>query len=56
MEILEKLNQEGRTIILVTHESYTAEYANRLIKVKDGLVEFDGPIVKEHKQQNGFIK
>ncbi len=41
MEILEKLHEEGHTIILVTHETYTAEYAHRLIKIKDGLVESD---------------
>lgn len=41
MEILEKLHIEGHTIILVTHETYTAEYANRLIKIKDGFIEVD---------------
>ena len=56
MEILEKLRKEGRTVILVTHETYTAEYADRLIKIKDGLVEFDGPIEKKHEHQNGFLK
>ncbi len=54
MEILEKLHGEGHTIILVTHETYTAEYAHRLIKIKDGLVEFDGVIERKHKHQNGF--
>ena len=42
MEILERLNHLGHTIILITHETYTAEYAHRLIKIKDGLIEFDG--------------
>jgi putative ABC transport system ATP-binding protein len=56
MEILEKLRGEGHTIILVTHETYTAEYADRLIKIKDGLVEFDGPVEKKHKHQDGFLK
>jgi len=56
MEILEKLRGEGHTIILVTHETYTAEYAGRLIKIKDGLVEFDGPVEKKHKHQDGFLK
>ncbi len=56
MEILEKLHEDGHTIILVTHETYTAEYAHRLIKIKDGLVEFDGPVEKKHKHQDGFKK
>lgn len=56
MEILESLNLQGHTIILVTHETYTAEYAERLIKIKDGLVESDGPVEKRHKHKDGFLK
>lgn len=41
MEILDSLHAAGRTIILVTHETYTAEFADRQIKLKDGLVESD---------------
>lgn len=42
MRILQDLNQrEGRTIILVTHEKYTAEHAERIIYIKDGLIESD---------------
>ena len=41
MEILEMLNKKGRTVILVTHETQTAEFANRIIKIKDGMVESD---------------
>jgi len=38
MSILQKLNKEGKTIILVTHETYTAEHAKRIIKIKDGRI------------------
>ena len=41
MKILQRLNSQGQTIILVTHETYTAEYAQRVIKLKDGQVESD---------------
>lgn len=41
MEILQKLNEEGNTIILVTHETFTAEHAKRIIHIKDGLLESD---------------
>ncbi len=46
MEILKKLNSAGRTIVLVTHETYTAAFARRLIRLKDGVVEADQPMVK----------
>jgi len=41
MAIFDKLNALGRTIILVTHEPDIAEYANRVIHVRDGLIVRD---------------
>ena len=41
MQILQKLNEEGHTIILVTHEKYTAEHAKRILKIKDGEIVSD---------------
>ncbi|MEK9148172.1 MAG: ABC transporter ATP-binding protein, partial [Patescibacteria group bacterium] len=41
MEEIEKLNRRGHTIVLVTHETYTAEYAERIIQLKDGRIESD---------------
>jgi putative ABC transport system ATP-binding protein len=38
MEIFQKLNKEGKTIILVTHENEIAEYARRIIRVEDGSI------------------
>ncbi len=45
MEILESLHDKGRTIILVTHETETAKFADRIIKIRDGMVESDEKIV-----------
>ena len=36
-----KLNKEGRTVILITHEKYIAEHADRVISIKDGQIEND---------------
>jgi len=41
MAIFDKLNALGRTIILVTHEPDIAEYAKRVIHVRDGLIVRD---------------
>lgn len=41
MYILQKLNAEGRTIILVTHETDTANHAKRIITIKDGVLTSD---------------
>lgn len=41
MRILQKLNDSGRTVILVTHETYTAQHAKRILTVKDGSIVGD---------------
>ncbi len=44
MEILQRLNEESdhrHTIVLITHETYTAEHAGRIIKLRDGKIESD---------------
>lgn len=38
MEIFNNLNQQGHTIVVVTHEPQIAAYARRIIKIKDGKV------------------
>ena len=39
MELLKRLNNEGTTIIQVTHSDEFAKYAHRIIKLKDGWIE-----------------
>ncbi|MFQ5824382.1 MAG: ABC transporter ATP-binding protein [bacterium] len=41
MEIFKHLFEQGNTIILVTHEAYIAEHANRIIRLLDGMIESD---------------
>lgn len=41
MQIFERLNREGNTIIMVTHEVEVAAHAKRTIHIRDGLVEKD---------------
>jgi putative ABC transport system ATP-binding protein len=48
LKILQKLNKEGHTIILVTHETFTAQHAQRIIYVRDGQIVADDA-VKDRK-------
>ena len=41
MSIFQRLNAEGNTIIMVTHEPEIAAYAQRVIRLRDGLIEQD---------------
>ena len=45
MALFTRLNSEGMSILIVTHEPDVARYAKRLVRLKDGLVTYDGPMV-----------
>ncbi|OGF31823.1 macrolide ABC transporter ATP-binding protein [Candidatus Falkowbacteria bacterium RIFOXYD2_FULL_35_9] len=53
MKILQDLNKQGKTIILVTHEQYTAEHAKRIFKIRDGLIEADFTVEKHREIKDG---
>ena len=56
MKILQDLNEDGNTIILVTHEHYTAEHAKRIIKIKDGLIISDESVTqRQWAKKNGEL-
>ena len=42
MELLHQLHRRGRTILMVTHEQTLADEAQRIIRMRDGLLETDG--------------
>ncbi len=41
MAIFDRLNQEGHTIVLVTHEAHVARHCRRIIRLRDGMIEED---------------
>lgn len=41
MNIFDKIQSDGNTVILVTHEEDIAEYAHRIIRLRDGVIESD---------------
>jgi putative ABC transport system ATP-binding protein len=57
MKTLQELNSKfGYTIILITHETYTAEHAKRIIKIIDGQIKSDRKVHKRHDANHGFKK
>ena len=44
MALFQEFNRQGTTIILVTHEQDIAQYAGRLIRMRDGMVVADEPV------------
>ena len=57
MDIIQKLNEEdGHTVLLITHEIFTAEHAERIIRIHDGEVESDTKVVNRRKITDEFIK
>ncbi len=53
LETFQKLNEEhGRTIVLITHERYVAEHANRIIHILDGKIIQDEKNIERRKVDN----
>ncbi len=44
MGLFRELNEKGNTIIIVTHEEDIAKHANRIVKIRDGMIESDSGI------------
>ncbi len=50
LDLLKKLHLDGNTIVIITHDNSIAVEAERVIKISDGVVIFDGD-VKEYKNE-----
>ncbi len=57
MSIIQQLNEkEGRTIVLITHETSTAEHAERIIRLMDGVIESDLPVKNRMSANDEYVK
>ena len=44
LDFLKKLNEEGNTIVMITHDSSIALEAKRVVRIHDGKIDFDGDV------------
>ncbi|MDP4153917.1 MAG: macrolide ABC transporter ATP-binding protein, partial [Bacillota bacterium] len=57
MSIIQRLNEkEGRTIVLITHETATAEHAERIIRLMDGKIESDTKVKNRLSADSEYVK
>ncbi len=49
MTMLQELHDEGRTILVITHEDDIAKHSKRLLYIRDGLLERDEPIHEDER-------
>jgi putative ABC transport system ATP-binding protein len=49
MALFQELNRQGKTIIVVTHESDIAQYTRRLIRMRDGVIISDEPVAEPRR-------
>ena len=55
MDMLGRLNDAGKTIIMVTHEEDIAEHAKRIIRMRDGQIYQDGPSPRMLQAQESAV-
>lgn len=57
MDIIQRLSEEqNKTVVLITHETYTAEHAERIITMHDGKIESDRRVDHRHRARDHFKK
>lgn len=49
LELFERLNNEGRTILLITHEADVARHARRVVRIRDGKIISDEPTMVQER-------
>jgi putative ABC transport system ATP-binding protein len=54
LAILQRLNDEGRTIVMVTHERDVSEHARRVVRMRDGLVVEDHVILERRTAEDAL--
>ncbi|MEX2046056.1 MAG: ABC transporter ATP-binding protein [Chloroflexota bacterium] len=53
--IFQRLNAEGRTVVVVTHEPDVAEHCQRIVRMRDGVVWSDEPVARPRSATDGML-
>jgi putative ABC transport system ATP-binding protein len=56
LDLIDDLNDSGKTIVLVTHDNYVAERAHRVIHMKDGKVDREEIKRKQGEERQKIYK
>ena len=56
MAIFQKLNREGKTVVIVTHEEEIARFATRIVRFKDGKLLADTPVMERLNAEEELAK
>ena len=56
MALFQELNEQGITIVLVTHEPDVAQYAKRIVEVRDGHIRRDHPVLDRRSAQEDLAR
>ena len=51
LAIFQRLNDEGRTVIMVTHEPDVADHCKRVVRMRDGVVHHDERVLRPRRAE-----
>lgn len=55
MELIQGINDEGKTILIVTHEEDIANMTKRIVHLKDGLIIDDSPVTQVRAKKEAYV-
>jgi putative ABC transport system ATP-binding protein len=56
MALFQELNDQGITVVLVTHEAEVARYAKRVVEMRDGRILRDHPVLDRRRAADDLIQ